>query len=89
MYKIRIAEDAAEFIRGLTKKVQRQLHIKIKKLGKNPYPRNSIKLRGVHNLYRIVSGYYRIIYTVKHKEITVLVLRIAHRKEVYKNLPQV
>ena len=89
MYKVEIAEDVAEFVRGQTKKIQRQLHTKIKGLGKNPYPKNSIKLKGASNLYRIVSGYYRIIYTVKHKKITVLVLRIAHRKEVYKNLPQV
>jgi len=88
MYKVEVAEDVAEFIRGQTKKVQRQLHTKIKKLGKNPHPPNSIKLKGTNNLYRIVSGYYRIIYTVEHKEITVLVLRIAHRKKVYKNLPQ-
>ncbi len=89
MYKVEIAEDVAEFIRGQTKKIQRQLHAKIKRLGKNPHPQNSIKLKGASNLYRIVSGYYRIIYTVKHKKITVLVLRIAHRKEAYKNLPQV
>ena len=89
MYKVEIAEDAAEFMRGQTKKVQRQLDAKIKKLGKTPYPRNSIRLKGTSNLHRIVSGYYRIIYTVKHKKITVLVLRIAHRKEAYKNLPQV
>jgi len=88
MYKVKIAEDVAEFIRGQTKKIQRQLHTKIKRLGKTPYPQNSIKLKGTTNLYRIVSGYYRIIYTVEHKKITVLVLRIAHRKEVYKNLPQ-
>ena len=88
MYKVEIAEEAAEFIRGQTKKVQRQLYTKIKKLGKNPYPQNSIRLKGTSDLYRIVSGYYRIIYIVKHKKIRVLVLRIAHRKEVYKNLPQ-
>jgi len=38
MYKVEVAEDVAEFIRGQTKKVQRQLHTKIKKLGKNPHP---------------------------------------------------
>ena len=88
MYKVEIAESVAEFIRGQTKKIQRQLHTKIKELGKNPCPQNSMKLRGASNLYRIVSGYYRIIYTVKHEKITVLVLRIAHRKEAYQNLPQ-
>lgn len=89
MYKVIVAEDAADFIKGQTKKIQRQLHRKIKNLGKNPYPQTSIKLKGQSRLYRIFSGYYRIIYTVKHKEVTVLVLRVAHRKRVYKRLPQV
>jgi mRNA interferase RelE/StbE len=88
MYKVIIAEDAAAFIRGQTKKIQRQLHRKIKNLGKNPYPQNSIKLKGQDELYRIISGYYRIIYIVKHKEVVVLVLRVAHRKQVYKRPPQ-
>lgn len=87
MYKVIIAEDAVSFIRGQTKKIQRQLHRKIKNLEKNPYPQSSIKLKGQDDLYRIVSGYYRIIYTVRHKEVIVLVLRIAHRKHVYKRLP--
>ena len=89
MYKVIVAEDAAAFISGQTKKIQRQLHKKIKNLGKNPYPQNSIKLKGQSGLYRILSGYYRIIYTVKDKEVTVLVLRVAHRKKAYKRLPQV
>lgn len=88
MYKVIIAEDAADFIRGQTKKIQRQLDKKIKNLGENPYPSNCIKLKGQIDLYRICSGWYRIVYTVKNKEIIVLVLRIAHRKEVYKCLPQ-
>lgn len=88
MYKVVVAEDAADFIRGQTKKIQRQLDKKIKNLGKNPYPSSCIKLKGQNNLYRICSGWYRIIYTIKNNEITVLVLRVAHRKEVYRRLPQ-
>lgn len=86
MYKVLISESAAEFIRGQTKKIQRQLDNKIKSLATNPFPSNCIKLKGHEDLYRIVSGFYRIIYTVKHKKVTVLVLRVAHRKEVYKRL---
>jgi len=87
MYKVIVAEDAADFIRGQTKKIQRQLNNKIKNLGNNPYPPNCIKLKGQNDLYRVCSGWYRIIYTVKNKEVTVLVLRIAYRKEAYKRLP--
>ncbi|MFA5251278.1 MAG: type II toxin-antitoxin system RelE/ParE family toxin [Phycisphaerae bacterium] len=86
MYKVVVAEDAADFIRGQTRKIERQLYKKIVALGENPFPSNSTKLKGYEQLYRIHSGPYRIIYTVKNKEITVLVLRVAHRKEVYRRL---
>ena len=84
MYKIIVAESAADFIRAQTKKIQRQLYNKIKNLGNNPYPPNCVKLKGQEDLYRIRSGDYRIIYMVKSKEVTILVLRIAHRRQVYK-----
>jgi len=87
MYKVIVAEGAADFIRGQTKKIRRQLHKKIKNLRNNPCPPSCGKLKGEEDLYRIRSGDYRIIYTVKNKEVTILVLRIAHRKEAYKRLP--
>ena len=86
MYKVVIARDAADFIRGQTKKLQRQLYKKINALGENPFPANSTKLKEHDQLYRIYSGPYRIIYTVKNEEVVVLVLRVAHRKEVYRRL---
>jgi mRNA interferase RelE/StbE len=86
MYKVVIARDAADFIRGQTKKIQRQLYRKIYALGENPFPSSSTKLKGHDQFYRIHSGPYRIVYTVKNEEITVLVLRVAHRKEVYRRL---
>ncbi|MHC4694163.1 MAG: type II toxin-antitoxin system RelE family toxin [Planctomycetota bacterium] len=64
--------------------MQRQLYNKIKNLGNNPYPPNCVKLKGQEDLYRIRSGDYRIIYMVKSKEVIILVLRIAHRRQVYK-----
>jgi len=71
MYKIIVAEDAADFIRAQTKKIQRQLYNKIKSLRSNPYPPNCVKLKGCEDLYRIRSGDYRIIYMVKSKEVTI------------------
>ncbi len=87
MYKVVIAEDAAGFIRQQTKKISRQLTKKIKSLGQNPHPPKSKKLEGEDDLYRVTSGWYRIIYTIKDKQLIVLVLRVAHRKEVYRRLP--
>lgn len=86
MYKVLVSESAAEFIHGQNKKIQRQLHKKMKNLESDPYPSNCVKLSGGDDLYRIRSGDYRIIYTVKNNKITVLVLKIGYRKDVYKGL---
>lgn len=46
------------------------------------------KLEGADDLYRLI-GNYRAIYQVKNRELIVLVLRVGHRSEVYRQLPRV
>ena len=56
---------------------------RIKKLEDNPYPEDSIRLRGRQE-YRVRQGDYRILYIVEEKIITVLVVKVGHRKKIYK-----
>jgi len=86
MYKVEVAEEAAKFIRQQDKAIQRQIINKLRALAKNPRPQTCKKLRGRHELYRIPSGNYRIVYTIRQKLLLILVVRIAHRKEVYRHL---
>ncbi len=48
--------------------------------------KNTKKLRGAHNFYRIRIGDYRIGLEVKDK--TVELIRILHRKDIYKYFPK-
>lgn len=43
-----------------------------------------VKLSGEDDLYRIRVGDYRIVYTIKDTQLLVLVLKIRHRREVYR-----
>lgn len=53
-------------------------------LGVDPRPPGTRMLRGgAHGLWRSRVGDYRIVYTVKDDRLLVLVLRVAHRREVY------
>lgn len=52
-------------------------------LSKNPYPRNSKKLSGIGN-YRLRIGVYRAIYEVDKKGKKITILRIKHRREIYR-----
>jgi len=56
----------------------------VESLRKNPYPYNSIKLIGTQSSYRIRFSDYRIIYTVLKEELIIEIIKIGHRKEVYK-----
>jgi mRNA interferase RelE/StbE len=86
MYKVQLTQKAADFIRGQTQKVQKQLTDKLKKLGNNPRPPHCKKIQGSENLYRLRSGIYRILYQVFDDKVLVIVIRIGHRKDVYKHL---
>ena len=86
MYKVQLTPAAADFIRGQDHKVQRQLTNKLAKLKNNPRPPACKKIKGGENLYRLRSGVYRIVYQVFDEKILVIVIRIGHRKDVYKRL---
>ncbi|MGG7665350.1 type II toxin-antitoxin system RelE family toxin [Dyadobacter sp. BHUBP1] len=41
------------------------------------------KLQGAENVYRVKAGNYRILYRVSNGELTVTVIKIGDRKDVY------
>ncbi len=58
---------------------------KIDTLADDPMPSGSIKLQGQNPvLYRIRSGDYRVVYSIKKDVLIVLVVEIGHRREVYR-----
>ncbi|HEY8822302.1 MAG TPA: type II toxin-antitoxin system RelE/ParE family toxin [Dermatophilaceae bacterium] len=52
----------------------------------DPRPSGTRPLVGYPDLWRIRVGDYRVVYTVKDAELAVLVLRVAHRNNVYRNI---
>lgn len=86
MYQIKVAEDAAKFIRKQDKHIQRQIINNIRALAQTPRPQGFKKLQGYKDLYRISSGNYRIVYTIREKTLLVFIVRIAHRKDIYRHL---
>jgi mRNA interferase RelE/StbE len=55
-------------------------------LAENPRPDRCRKLAGPHDLYRIRAGDFRIPYRVADHVITVTVVRVANRRDVYDHL---
>lgn len=81
-YNIFIKPSAVKEIEVIALKKDRQnITNKIKKLSENPRVHGCEKLSG-QNKYRIRQGSYRIIYSIDDATLTVLVVKIGHRKDI-------
>lgn len=59
---------------------------KIELLKQDPRPEGSAKLKGSQNLYRIRHGDYRVIYQIQNLVLVIVIIRIGHRRDIYRNL---
>jgi mRNA interferase RelE/StbE len=82
-YKIYFKESVEKDFRIIPKKDLQKILLRIEALAKDPRPSGHEKLTGQER-YRIRQGQYRIIYSVHDKELTVCVIKVGHRKDVYR-----
>ncbi len=83
-YKIEFAKQAAKQFKALPRQEQQRLKTKIDNLEIDPRPPGVVKLSGEKNLYRIRVGNYRIIYSIQDSRLLILIVKIGHRKDVYR-----
>ena len=83
MYKIRLLKSADKLLKSLQQKDRIKIAETIQQLSDNPRPVGCKKLKDT-NLYRIRIGDYRVIYKIEDEVLSVLVIRIGHRKDIYK-----
>ncbi|MDY6838567.1 MAG: type II toxin-antitoxin system RelE/ParE family toxin [Thermodesulfobacteriota bacterium] len=82
-YRVFFKSSVEKDLAGIPKKdVKRILH-RIKTLGDNPRPSGCEKLTGQER-YRLRQGRYRIIYSIQDDELTVWVVKVGHRKRIYR-----
>jgi mRNA interferase RelE/StbE len=82
-YKIFFKESVEKDLRSLPKKDLKKILTRIEALAKEPRPQGYEKLSGQEK-YRIRQGTYRIIYSIQDQELTVWVVKVGHRKDVYR-----
>ena len=83
-YSILLAPPAERQFKALAEPTQKRIVKRLRTLAANPRPQGVKKLVGEDDLYRIREGDYRIIYTIREKELIVLVVKIGDRKEIYR-----
>ena len=83
-YRLEFGKQAAKQFKALSAKTQQRLQHKIDALKEQPRPAGVVKLAGEENLYRIRVGNYRIIYNIQDNRLLILVVKVGHRKNVYR-----
>lgn len=83
-YRIEFVRSAERSLASLPQSDQRQIAKRVEALSQNPRPPGTKKLRGSEHTYRIRVGDYRVIYVVEDERVIVTVVRIAHRRDVYR-----
>jgi len=81
-YKIQVKKSAEKELRKIQKKDLIKILGKIENLSENPHPLGSLKLTN-QDKYRIRVGNYRVLYTVEDSVLTVIVVKVGHRREIY------
>jgi mRNA interferase RelE/StbE len=83
-YRLEFSATAERQLKKLADGDQIRLLRAIQALAEEPRPRGCRKLRGYVNVYRVRVGVYRVLYGVENDRLVVLVLKIGHRKDIYR-----
>ena len=82
-YRLLIKPSAAAELEALPVKDRKRIAVKIQRLAANPRPNGTEKLSG-YDKYRLRQGDYRVLYAVDDAGETVLIVKIGHRRDVYR-----
>ncbi len=85
-YRVVFSRKAKRQFLDLPANVRKRLASPIDALAGNPRPRGAKRLSATEDFYRIRVGDYRILYAIEHHELVVLVVKLGHRKDVYRGI---
>jgi mRNA interferase RelE/StbE len=83
-YKIEWKRSATKELKKLPPEIIKKILQAVGSLAENPLPDGVKKLVGSHHTYRIREGAYRIIYNVLADVVVIEIIRVGHRKDVYR-----
>lgn len=83
IYKIIFSKKVLKELSSLPVKDGKKVVSTIEDLVQDPKPVGSKKLKGSENKYRVRVGDYRIIYSIDDNILTIEIIRIGHRRDVY------
>lgn len=83
VYKIFFKKSVEKDFKSIPKKDLKKILDRIEMLAEDPRTAGCEKLTGQER-YRVRQGLYRIVYSIQDDELTVWVVKVGHRKDVYR-----
>lgn len=84
-YSLSFKTSVAKDLRQIPKRDVQNILKRIEGLADDPRPSGSEKLSGQER-FRVRQGTYRIIYEIKDQELVITVVKVGHRRDVYRTL---
>ena len=84
-YKIYFRQSVLKDLAKIPKRELQRIIKRIEKLSADPRPRGCEKISG-QDRFRIRQGSYRIVYSIQDDELTIWVVKIGHRRDIYRKL---
>ncbi|MEZ6235356.1 MAG: type II toxin-antitoxin system RelE/ParE family toxin [Phycisphaerales bacterium] len=84
-YRVEIKRSAAKELEALDARARGLVAAAIDGLAEDPLPAGCQPIKGAAGCYRIRVGDYRVVYELQSDVLVVLVIRIGHRRDVYRD----
>ena len=85
-YRIEVHRTAAKALRKITKPDQKRIAEKIDSLTEDLPDPETTKMKGNNPFHKVRVGDYRIVFEIQDDILVILIVKIGHRKDVYRNL---
>lgn len=86
-YSIEFRPSVLKSLKKFPKRDLVRIKKKVEELGSDLPDPNTTKMKGNNSFHKVRYGDYRIIYEIHNDRLVILVVKIGHRKDVYKKLP--
>ena len=85
-YRIKVQRSAAKALKKIPKLDRKRIDEKIDSLAEKLPSPDTTKMKGNNPFHKVRVGDYRIVYEIQDDVLLILIVKVGHRKDIYRNL---
>ena len=85
-YRIEVTKSVAKTLKKISKTHRKRIVNKIERLAESLPNPNTTKMKGNNPFHKVRVGDYRIVYEIQDEFLLILIVKIGHRKDIYRSL---